>query len=362
MEQLKKLLNIDAKEEKFTKQIQKPKFFNNVKDNVTLLPQRNFMADYLFLPTTKEGYKYLLTVVDLATNLFDYQPMKDKKPENIIIAIEVIKKRKYITLQNNKGQTLRTDAGNEFKGKFDKWLYDNSILHRVALPNRHIQVANIERLNGELGKLLNGFMNAQEIKTGKKFVEWTIPLDIIRKRLNEIRRNKLPDNIYTYLYPSWNGLEEDGKDKSGKTTYKIIQPKYKVGDLVYVVLESPVNALGEKQKGLFRNGDYRLTKEAHKINQVLYYHGKPYYRYIVNGYPNVSYQEAELRPADEQEETFKIKDFVGKRKVGNQTQYKVWYKGEKKSQAIWQTEKDLIAQGFKDELDDYDAEIIAKKK
>jgi hypothetical protein len=83
---------------------------------------------------------------------------------------------------------------------------------------------------------------------------------------------------------------------------------------------------------------------------------------MVNGFPNVSYQEAELRKASEQEETFKIKDFVGKRKVGNEIQYKVWYKGELKSQAIWQTKDSLVEQGFEDELNDYDAEMAQKKK
>jgi hypothetical protein len=365
MEQLKKLLNIDASEEKFTKRIQKPKNFNSVKDNVTLLENKNFMMDYLFLPTTKEKYKYLLVVVDLATDEFDMEPMRDKKPENIIEAIKDMKKRGYIEFKKNDGQSVRTDSGTEFKGAFHKWLFENSIFHRTSIPNRHIQTANVERLNGELGKLLNGFMNGQEIKLGKIFKEWTLVVPLIRKRLNVIRKKKLPDNIYTYIYPEWNGVQEiktikDKKDKKEKV-YKLIEPKYKKGDLVYVALETPENALGQKQKGLFRNGDYRLTKEAHKINQVLYLHGKPYFRYIVNGYPNVSYQEAELKPATEQEETFKIKDFVGKRTVNNKIQYKVWYKGEKKAQAIWQTKEDLVEQGFEDELNDYDEEMAQKK-
>jgi hypothetical protein len=362
MELLKQLLNIDKKEESFTKNIQKPKFYNKVKDNVAPIENKNFMADFLFLPTTKEKYKYLLVVVDLATDEFDMEPMRDKNPENVIQAIELMKKRKYIHLESNEGQSLRTDSGTEFRGKFDKWLYNQSILHRRSLPNRHIQTANVERLNGILGKLLNGFMSGQEVKTGKKFKEWTIAVPIIRKRLNQIRKKKLPDNIYEYIYPTWNAFEKVKSTKKEGDIYTLIQPKFKKGDLVYVVLETPENALGEKQKGLFRNGDYRLTKEAHKINKILYYHGKPYYRYMVNGFPNVSYQEAELRKASEQEETFKIKDFVGKRKVGNEIQYKVWYKGELKSQAIWQTKDSLVEQGFEDELNDYDAEMAQKKK
>lgn len=36
------------------------------------------MSDLIVLPETNEGYKYLLVVLDLATNLFDYQPIKRK--------------------------------------------------------------------------------------------------------------------------------------------------------------------------------------------------------------------------------------------------------------------------------------------
>ena len=84
MELLKQLLNIDAREESFTKNIQKPKFYNKVKDNVAPIEDKNFMADFLFLPTTKEKFKYLLVVVDLATDEFDMEPMRDKNPENVM--------------------------------------------------------------------------------------------------------------------------------------------------------------------------------------------------------------------------------------------------------------------------------------
>jgi hypothetical protein len=356
MNALQEELGITGKQKIFTKTIQKPRFYNKVKDNVLLKENYNFMADYLFLPLTKKKYRYLFVIVDLATDEFDMEPMRNKTPSDIVKAIYTINKRPYIKLYFDEGQSLRTDAGTEFRGAFSKWLYNHSILHRIAQPNRHIQLANVERLNGTLGTLLNGYMNAKEEETGKPYKEWTDKVDFIRTKLNAIRKKKLPDNIFTYVYPPWNGQKElkTTSKKKKEAEYELIKPKYKVGDLVYVVLETPEDALGNKQKGLFRNGDYRLTKEPHKILKVLYYHGPPYYRYIVNTFKGVSYQEAELKPATgETDEKFKVKKIIGKKKIKKVLHYLVWFKGETKKEASWQPAQNLIEDGLQEYIDEF---------
>ena len=355
MNELKNLLNISEKQQQETK-IRKPKYYNKVKDNTLLVEDKNFMADLLHLPTTKQGYKYLFVVVDLATDEFDYEPLKTKVPYELVDAVVEINKRNFIKVKMNDGVSLRTDDGTEFKGTFDKFLYRSSILHRVARPNRHIQVANVESLNSTLGKLLNGYMNSKEEQTGKPYREWTDKIELIRTKLNEIRKKKLPDNIFTYIYPPWNGYIKNKSTK--KTTYKEIPSKYKVGDYVHVALESPENALGEKQSGNFRNGDYRWTKEVHKILKVLYYSGKPYYRYIVNDFPNVSYQADELRPAQEaQQETYIVKKILNKRTSNKKIEYLVWWKGYKKNEATWEPAKQLIDDGLQDYIDDFEQAV-----
>ena len=72
MKKIIEKLNID---EKFTKTKKKPKTYTHIKDNIPLKADYNLMADLLFLPQT-EGYKYLLVVVDLATDEFDMEPLK----------------------------------------------------------------------------------------------------------------------------------------------------------------------------------------------------------------------------------------------------------------------------------------------
>jgi hypothetical protein len=123
-------------------------------------------------------------------------------------------------------------------------------------------------------------------------------------------------------------------------------------------LETPEDALGKKQKGLFRNGDYRLTKEPHSILKVLYYHGAPYFRYIVNGFDGVSYQEAELKPAiGETSEKFKVKKIIGKKTVKKVLYYKVFWKGYKKSEATWEKATNLIEDGLQDYIDEFESTI-----
>lgn len=347
MDHLKQMLNIEKKNEQFTAHIMKPRNYNKVKDNIPLIPEKNFMMDYLFLPETKQKYRYLLVIVDLATDKFDMEPMQNKEPENVLKAIFTINKRRIINLKKNKGQSVRTDGGKEFKGTLTDWLYDNSILHRISRPYRHIQLPNIERLNGEIGKLLNGYMNAQEIKTKQPFKEWVEAVPIIRKELNKIREKKLPKNIYDYDYEPWDATKKTESTEKHKDLYEFIKPKFKVGDLVYVKLEAPENSFGEKQIGGFREGDYRWSNEPRKILSVLTFSRKPYYRYIVNTYPNVSYQEAELKKAKgEDSELYEVKQILKKRvvKVNNRniTEYLVWWYGERKKQATWEPKANLM--------------------
>lgn len=176
-------------DEKFTKRIQKDKVHNAVRDNIPLVEDYNMMADILFLPTASFGYKYLFVIVDLATNEFDIEPIKNKEPITVLRAMKKCFTREYVKKPKF---TIKTDGGNEFKGVFKKYLYDESILHKVALPHRHSSMSVVEGLNRQLGRLFNGYMNKKEIETGKVYKNWTDAVDVIRKMLNEVRKKKLP--------------------------------------------------------------------------------------------------------------------------------------------------------------------------
>ena len=270
MDNLLRKLNID---ETFTKEIRGIKF-DKVKQNVYPKSGYNAMADLLHLPTTKYRYKYLLVIVDLWSNNFDIEPIRNKTPADVLKAMKKIMTREYIP--DIKG-SLRTDSGTEFKGILHKWLYNENILHRVAEPNRHQQLANAENLNKLLGRLLNGYMNAKEQATGRIYKQWTDVIDVIRTDLNELREREDGDPQTDIMTPP-----TDAK------------PKFKVNDIVYFKSERPRNAFGEIQPtNNFRAGDYRFDiTNPRKIKQIIYYPKNV--RYILENKNNVSYTAPEL--------------------------------------------------------------------
>lgn len=293
---LKKLLqglNID---ETFTKKIRKPKGFTKIRDNVNLQEDYNHMADLLSLPTTTYGYKYLFVIVDLATREFDIEPMKTKDAFAALNAMENCFKRNYIRIPFG---TLTTDSGSEFKGVFHNWLYKKDIAQKVTVPGRHTQTSMVDSLCRQLGRLINGYLNAIEVKTGRISKNWLPILDIVREQLNEVRKRKLPKNINSYEYPTFDPMKEtkvtNKKTGKTKTEYKYITPKFKKGQMVYRALNIPRTALGvEQNTHAFRMGDYTFDTTAREIKQVLNYSGFELYRYVLDGIPNASFTEKQL--------------------------------------------------------------------
>ena len=102
------LINKLGIDETYTKPTKKPKQFTHVKDNIPLVENYNFMADLLFLPETKEGFKYCLVVVDLSNDDFDIEPIKNKTPAEILKAMKDMFKRKFI---KEPYASIQTDAG-----------------------------------------------------------------------------------------------------------------------------------------------------------------------------------------------------------------------------------------------------------
>ena len=329
MNKLIEKLGID---ETYTKPIKKP-VFDSVKNNTYPQGGYNYMADLLFLPETKKGYKYLFVIVDLWSNAFDIEPLKSKEADEVLKAMQTIFKRKFITKPK---ASIRTDNGTEFKGVFHKWLHDNNILHREAEPYRHQQLSNVENLNKTLGRFLNGYMNKMEEQTKKVYEEWDEILNILRQDLNKIR-----------ILPDGNPFNNLIKPIDFKT------PKYKIGDLVIRKVERPLNALGHNQNTTnFRVGDYRWdTKNPRKIKNIYYYPNN--IRYVLNTLGHVSYTEAELMPAKQQEETFTVKSIIDKKVENKITYYKIWWKGYKKAESTWEKEVELIKDGLKPMIDRY---------
>ena len=318
MEKILKSLGVD---ETYSKPVKIKKQFSKTKDNIPLIENYNFMADLLELPKTKKGFIYLLVVVDLATDEFDIEPMTNNKSLTVVDAMKKIFKRRYL---KKPYASIRTDGGPEFKMAFDKFCFENSILHKVGIAGRHQQMSNVERLNRELGRLFNGYMNGIEEKTGETYKEWVEVVPKVRVMLNSFRK-KPEGNPWTDIYPTVNVL---------------IEPKFKVDDIVYRMSEKPLDALGRKQNTQnFRMGDYRWDMIPRKIVRVLRYGGDVPIRYLLENLPNVAYAEYELKEAKEKEAMYQVQSIKAKRTIKGVKEILVKFKGYKKPS--WENYDDI---------------------
>jgi len=333
MDKILKTLGIS---EEFTKAVKKQKVFNKIKSNIPMREDYNFMADLLFLPTTKEGYKFLLVVVDIANNEFDIEPLKNKEANSVLTALKTIFKRPYLKMPY---ASIATDSGTEFMSSFHKYLYDNSIIHKRSVPYRHTQTANVESLNKQLGRAFIGYMNMKEEKSGKPYKEWTDILPMVRTKLNEFRKIPIPANP-VYKMPDLSS-----------------NPKFKIGDIVFYQLNYPQDALGNKQPTAnFRVGDYRWSVAVKKIVKVITMLDAPYFRYILEGMPYVSFSDMQLKKSKNKEKIqteYIVKDIIGKKKDKKITYYLIWWKGYKKKDATYEREENLIKDGLKNMIDEY---------
>jgi hypothetical protein len=204
-------------------------------------------------------------------------------------------------------------------------------------------MANVKRLNYELGKIFNGYMNKKEIETGQDYREWTDILNFVRKELNK-ERKILPDkDPYNYPFPD---VETNAK--------------YKVGDIVYYRSDVPLSALGYKQPTeRFRVGDYHFNiYDPRKVTKILYYPKNC--RYLLDGKMNVSYAESELKPAKTPK--YVIKQILDKKVEKNKIYYLIWWKFYPKNRATWETKSNLIKNGLNQLIKGFENSSNKKRK
>lgn len=331
MKNLMKKLSID---ETFTTKPKKDKF-DKVKENTFPMKGYNYMSDLMELPMTKQGYKYLLVVVDLWSNDFDIEPLESKSASDCLDAFKQIIKRQYVKLPK---ASLRTDGGNEFKGSFKAFLNEHNINHRVALPYRHKQLANVESLNSLLGRIFMSYLTNMELELKREYKEWVEILPQVRKELNDARKSPPDQNPFN----------------TKPIPYTAEEPKYKKGDIVAKKLEVPKNLYGKVEAdSKWRKGDVRFdVNEKLKIVKVLNYPRN--IRYVLNTYPNVSYSENELKPLEHQEEYFIVKEIIDKKTVRGKVMYLVWWKRELKKDSTWEPKDKLLEDGLDEYINDYE--------
>jgi len=91
-------------------------------------------------------------------------------------------------------------------------------------------------------------------------------------------------------------------------------------------MEVPKDIYGKVEaNSRWRKGDVRFdANEKLKIVKVLNYPNNV--RYILNGYPNVSYVANELKRVDVGDEYHIVREIIDQKVQGGITYYKVWWK------------------------------------
>lgn len=343
MKSILKKLNID---ETLTKPAPKEKHFSHVKDMIKEGDNLNFMCDLLHLPETKNGYEFLFVCVDLSSNKFDIEPMKTRDAKSALQAYKKCIEREYI---KDPKFTIQSDNGKEFMGEFHQYFKDKSILHNMIRPYRHKQNSVVEALNKALGRIFNGYMNMKEEETEEVYKEWDEIIDFVRKELNEYRSSK----EFKKNQPKSEPIEFIG--------YKV-KSKYKIGDIVFVKNEVPKNALNNDQSTKqFRVGDYRYSSTPRKIIDIFIYPKPVNFRYKVTGINDCSFVASELLKSKEKQEKYDVKKITEKKIIKGRVHYKVLWKGYTAKDATFEPRTNLIEDGFKKMIDEFENTLKAKK-
>ena len=324
----KYLKKLNIEENDLTKPIKRPKVFSKFKNNVPHHSGLNEMSDILILPKTKNKNIALLVVVDLWGGV-DFQPIQNKTANTILEAYKQILKRKFIKLPE---YTMQTDNGGEFQGNYDAYLYNNNIYHKVSKPYRHSQNSPVENMNKLLGHILNAYMNQEEEKTGKKFVDWDDEnlLKDIRNLLNTERKKVFKDiNPRSQIYPKLN---------------MNLKPKFNKGDIVLIKSEIPLDSFGNKQADIskWREGDYRFNRfEKREIDNIIRDPDVEFRYTIKDDKKPVSYADYELLKV-EGNATFIVDRILNIKQFNKITKYLIKWKGYKIADATWETKEDLV--------------------
>ena len=245
-------------------------------------PKAVYQADVLYLPEdTKTKDKYALVVVDIQTKLFDAEPMKDRKAEDVVKAFKKIFRRRILSKPST---LMQVDPGVEFNNTVTKEYFDSlGIGYRFGKVGRSRQQAVVEAKNKIIAKALFMRMTANELQTGEKDTDWVEFLPALVKELNKI-------------------IKAQGVPK--QSTEPILTDKtilLEVGQNVRVILDKPEDVTIGKLMGHFRATDIRWSPKVTKITNVILTPGQPP-MYQVEGDDKRAYTYNQLQTVDNNEE------------------------------------------------------------
>ena len=176
------------------------------------VPNEVHQEDLLLLShcrVRQKTFRYALTVVDVASNYKEDEPLTSKIAAEVAMALLGFKSGAPCG-----GRSLfQVDPGREFMGSVSQLLAKHSVQVRRGRDDIHRDQGIVERFNRTLAERLFGHQYAQEMKlpSGKRSTEWVKRLPSVVAALNgEVTRltSKKPSDVIKALLcslwtPSW---------------------------------------------------------------------------------------------------------------------------------------------------------------
>ena len=237
----------------------------------------SLQCDIIYMPKD-QGYKYLLTCIELKSKTADVEPLKTKNAEELHKAFVKIWNRNII---NPNIQQLYTDKGKEFENKLiQDFFKSHGIMIKYSLTNRHSQQGMIERFNYVIKKVLWSKMSIEEEKNQKTNTEWVKYIRNFIIKYNQSNSKMTKEKPISH----WFG------DPVIKKNERILPENTEV----HRMLDYPIDYTGKRLYGNRpRAGEFKYEKRKRKIERICIYPNQPV-KYMLSGLNNVSYQRNQL--------------------------------------------------------------------
>lgn len=273
------------------------------------------------------GFKYILTVIDVLSKYLWVEPLKTKSAKNVVSAF-----KKIFNTSGRKPTKIRTDRGLEFENSEFKTLCKNNNIRFFTSQDKRIKCSIVERVNRTLKGRMFKYFTAYGTR---KYID--VLDDLVEAYNNKIHRSikmKPIDVTAITEYIAYNNLYKNDKLKQLNKPTDGISKQLTTGATVRKTYE-----LNSFDKGYYPN----WTDQNYKIVETIHKNQKPLY--VIENFrgdrEKRRFYPEELQKIHTNTE-YRIEKIIRKRKTGNITQFLVKWIGYPDSENSWIPAKDIL--------------------
>jgi hypothetical protein len=259
------------------------------------------LADMQQLSRFNDGYRFILTCVDVFSKRAFAIPLKDKKGSSVAAAFDKI-------FSEVKPSMIQTDKGTEFLNQQVQDVFRKNNIRFYFSENREIKAACVERLNRTLKTRLFRYF------THHRTNRWIDVLDEFIRSYNE--------SFHRSIGMAPNDVTFDNADIIMKRLYPekpIPKWKFMIGDTVRI----------SKYKNIFQKGYLRnWTDELFTVTERYPTHPVTYgLQDLLGEHIKGKFYEQEIQKVIKTDNVYEVETVIKTRKRGGKLEYYVKWKG-----------------------------------